>query len=266
MMVNIAVDRMHHAFWSYFDPRHRKYESGNPYEDKMRQFYKEVDERIGRLLKFADDQTAVLVVSDHGAKRIDGGICINQWLIQQGLLALNGPMPTEPTPYAAVGVDWSRTKAWGEGGYYARIFINKKGREPQGIVEEHEYERFREDLAERIRQIPDDQGNPLDTHVFKPEDLYPEVRNVAPDLIVHFGDLHWRSIGTVGYTGIHTLENDTGPDDANHAQFGIYILNTPGSAEYRKDGHLLQIAPTILRVLGKRIPRDMRGEPLVEVK
>lgn len=263
MMVNIAVDRMHHAFWSYFDSTHRKYTPGNPYEGKMLQFYKEVDERIGRMLRFADKDTAVLVVSDHGAKKIDGGICINEWLIQQGLLTLQGPLPSEPTPYAQVGVDWSKTKVWGEGGYYARIFINLKGREPQGQVEPAEYEAFRDELAERIRQIPDDHGNPLQTHVFKPETIYPEVRNVAPDLIVHFGDLHWRSIGTVGYNAIHTLENDTGPDDANHAQHGIYLLSGDGITPGREDGHLLQIAPTLLRVLGKRIPRDMRYKPLV---
>lgn len=263
MMVNIAVDRMHHAFWSYFDSTHRKHTPGNPYEDKMLAFYQEVDERIGRLLQFADDQTAVLVVSDHGAKKIDGGICINEWLIQQGLLTLKGPLPDAPTPYAQIGVDWSKTKAWGEGGYYARIFINRKGREPMGQVDPSEYEDFRDELAEKIRQIPDDHGNPMDTRVYKPEDLYPEVRNVAPDLIVHFGDLHWRSIGTVGYHAIHTLENDTGPDDANHAQYGIYLLSGPGVTPGNEDGRLLQIAPTLLRLLGKRVPRDMRAEPML---
>jgi len=257
MMVNIAVDRMHHAFWASFDPGHRKYVPGNPYELKMLDFYKEVDERIGRLLRFANEETGVLIVSDHGAKRIDGGICVNEWLIREGLLTLKGPIPNKPTPYGAIGVDWSKTKAWGEGGYYARVFINKAGREPDGQVAENEYESFRNQLADKLRNIPDEQGRPLNTIVYKPEERYREVRGVAPDLLAHFGDLHWRSIGTVGHGAIHTFENDTGPDDANHAQHGMFMLSGVGVEHRRQDGRLLQIAPTLLKLLGKRVPKDM---------
>jgi predicted AlkP superfamily phosphohydrolase/phosphomutase len=262
MMVNIAVDRMHHAFWSSFDPRHRKYVAGNSYQDQMLAFYREVDARIGRLLQFADDQTIVLVVSDHGAKRIDGGICINEWLIREGLLTLTGPLPDQPTPYAKIGVDWTKTKVWGEGGYYARVFINRHDRERQGQVAAAEYDSLRDELARKLAAIPDDRGQPIPTAVFRPEEIYAEVRGIAPDLLVHFGDLHWRSIGSVGHGAIHTLENDTGPDDANHSQFGLYLLCGPGVTPGRSDGHLLQIAPTILSLLGKRIPKDMRAGPM----
>ena len=85
---------------------------------------------------------------------------------------------------------------------------------------------MRDELAERIAAIPDHLGRPLGTKVFRPEDVYPEINGVAPDLIVHFGDLLWRSVGTIGGDdGIHTFENDTGPDDANHAQDGMIILS-----------------------------------------
>lgn len=262
MMVNIGVDRMHHAFWSCHDRRHRKFVAGNPYEGRMVEFYREVDNRVGRLLRFADEKTAVLVVSDHGAKRIDGGVCINEWLVREGLLTLKGPMPPKPTPYAQVGVDWDKTKAWGEGGYYGRVFINRSGREPRGQVSAPDYDRFRDELAAKLTAIPDDAGRPMPTRVFKPEEIYPEVHGIAPDLLVHFGDLHWRSIGSVGHGAIHTLENDTGPDDANHAQFGMYMLSGPGVAPGNSDAHLLQIAPTLLQLLGKRIPKDMRAQPI----
>ncbi len=64
--------------------------------------------------------------------------------------------------------------------------------------------------------------------VYRPEELYREVRGVAPDLIVYFGDLYWRSVGTVGGGKIHTFENDTGPDGANHAQNGMIIWRPAG--------------------------------------
>ena len=67
------------------------------------------------------------------------------------------------------------------------------------------------------------------TRVYKPEELYEEVNGVAPDLIVVFGDLLWRSVATIGGDeGVHTLENDTGPDDANHAQDGMIVAAGAG--------------------------------------
>ena len=88
---------------------------------------------------------------------------------------------------------------------------------------------------------------------------------VAPDLIVIFGDLLWRSVGTIGGDeGVHTLENDTGPDDANHAQEGLVIAAGPGvAAGSTLDAHLLDVAPTVLEVLGLPVPDDMRGHSLV---
>lgn len=263
MMVNIAVDRMHHGFWKYFDPVHVKFEPGNRFQGKMLEFYQRADARIGQLLELADSRTAVLVVSDHGAKRIDGGVCINEWLVREGLLAIDD-MPKELTPLAKIRVHWSKTRVWSEGGYYARVFINKQGREPQGTVSPGEYESFRDRLAEQIAAIPDIHGRPMATKIFKPELIYPEVRGIAPDLLVHFGDLHWRSIGTLGHGKIHSLENDTGPDDANHAQHGMYILAGPGiAAQPHRDGHLLGVAPTMLRLMGIPVPSDMPGPDLV---
>ena len=172
--------------------------------------------------------------------------------------------PTRTTP-SEVGIDWSKTVAWGEGGYYARVFLNVAGREPEGIVPEAEYESVRDDLAERLGAIPDENGDPLDTKVYKPDEIYEEVNGVAPDLIVHFDDLEWRAVGTIGGDeGIHTFENDTGPDDANHAQEGLLIMAGPGiPAGYREGMHLLDVAPTALDLLGLDTPATMRGRSLV---
>ena len=262
-MVEMGPDRMHHGFWKYMDARHRKHDAANPYKDAIFDYYRHVDGLIGRLLAHADDETLVLVLSDHGAKRLDGGIRVNEWLRREGLLALNGEPQTVCLP-RQVGIDWSRTVAWGDGGYYARVFLNVRGREPEGVVTPEEYESVRDDLARRLAEIPDDQGLPLDTRVYKPEDLYPQVNGVAPDLIVIFGDLLWRSVATIGgEEGVHTLENDTGPDDANHAQDGLLVAAGAGvGARGRLDAHLLDVAPTVLELLGVEAPAGMRGRSL----
>ena len=265
-LVEMGTDRIHHGFWKYMDPEHRKYEAGSQYEDAILAYHQHVDRLIERLLRHADDETLVLVVSDHGAKRLDGGIRVNEWLRQEGLLTLAAE-PDGVTSPRAVGIDWARTTAWGEGGYYARIYLNVAGREPEGTVAPEEYERVRNELADRLAAIPDDEGRPMATHVYKPEELYGQVEGVAPDLIVIFGDLLWRSVGTVGGDeGVHTFENDTGPDDANHAQDGLWIAAGAGvGARGNLDAHLLDVAPTVLDLLGLPIPEDMRGRSLRDV-
>ena len=264
-MVEMGTDRIHHGFWKDMDPAHRKHVPGGAYENAILDYHVHVDGLLANLLRHADDETAVLVVSDHGAKRMDGGVRINEWLRQEGLLGLERE-PQGRSSTRECGIDWSRTKVWAEGGYYSRVFLNVEGREPEGTIPAADYERFRDELIERISAIPDDQGRPIPTKVFRPEDVYPEIKGVAPDLIVHFGDLYWRAVGTVGGDeGLYTFDNDTGPDDANHAQHGMFILRAPGVEPGLREGaHLLDVAPTVLELLGQPVPPAMRGASLLE--
>lgn len=262
--VEIGLDRMHHGFWKYHDPRHRQHVPHNEFADVIRDYYLYLDGEVGSVLELLDDETAVLVFSDHGARALDGGFCINEWLIEQGLLVLN-EYPEEVTSFDRLEVDWDQTKAWGEGGYYGRVFLNVEGREPRGTVAPDEYEAFRDELRKMLEATVDDSGEHLGTVVFKPEEAYRRVRNIAPDLLVHFGGLAWRSIGGVGYGAVHVQENDTGPDDCNHAQFGAFVLAVPGGPSHGEieGAHLLDVAPTLLELGGYDIPPSMQGRTLV---
>jgi len=266
MMVEMGIDRIHHSFWKFMDPAHPKYERGNPYEDAIRDYYVDVDRQVGELLSLMPRDTAVLVVSDHGARAIQGGICFNEWLIKNGWLTLKS-YPDKPTPIGKAEIDWSKTIAWGDGGYYGRLFMNVKGREPQGTIDPADYEKVRTDLIAAIEAIEDPSGRRIGTRAYRPEDLYKEVRNVAPDLTVYFGDLDWRSIGSVGLRTVHTFENDTGPDDANHDWHGVFVMKTPaGTAQPRGEQQGLRIydvAPTVLRLFGVDPSPGMIGRSLV---
>jgi predicted AlkP superfamily phosphohydrolase/phosphomutase len=264
MLVDMGVDRIHHSFWKPMDERHPQYEPGSPYARAIHDYYCHVDQRVGDLLAHCSEGTAVLVVSDHGARPLMGGICLNEWLIQEGYLVLQ-ETPTEPTPLEQVAVDWSQTKAWGAGGYYGRIFLNVQGREPQGCIPLSEYETVRSQLAARLESIPDPAGNPLHINAFKPQEIYQKVRGIAPDLLVYFDDLAWRSIGSVGMGGLHTTGNDTGPDDANHAPFGLMIFHDPQRSQGGQPvegAQLYDILPTLLHRYGLDAPKGLRGKVL----
>jgi len=269
MMVEMGTDRIHHAFWSYMDPLHRAHEKGHRFEHAIFEYYQFIDGELGQLLELIDPETHLLIVSDHGAKRMDGGICVNDWLIREGYLHLKEPVPGQPVPFAKVQIDWDKTIAWGDGGYYARIFLNVKGREPRGIVPLEEYEKVRTELAAKICALPDDQGRPIPTKAHRPEELYATINGVAPDLLVYWGGLYWRSVGSVGNPSIYTFKNDTGPDDANHAENGMIIYrpaskgSAPGGLKLPEDAGLLDVSPTILGLFGMKPAPEMEGKPLV---
>ncbi len=270
MMVEMGVDRIHHGFWKDMDSTHRWHNPSSPYRNAILEYYQYIDSEIGTLLERFGDETVVLVVSDHGAKKMDGGICINEWLIREGYLVLAEEPDTSGGPVRLdhLKVDWSKTRAWGEGGYYGRIFFNVQGREPRGIVPPKEYDSLCGELRKKLETLEDENEQPLGTRCFTPQELYHTVRGVAPDLMVYFGDLGWRSIGTVGWDSIHVFENDTGPDDANHSQMGMFVYHDPKHdlGGRRLEGlHLMQIAPTALRLFGLDVPGDMQMPPIAEV-
>lgn len=265
--VEIGLDRMHHGFWKHHDPNHVDHDPETPYKDVIRNYYRLLDQEIGEIFALLDEETVVLIVSDHGARPLDGGFCVNEWLIREGYLVLEH-YPDRVTPFSQLDVDWEKTRAWSEGGYYARVFLNVKGRESRGTLERGDVLVFREDLKAKLEATEGPDGKPLGTVVFKPEEIYHELRNVPPDLIVHFGALAWRSIGGVGYGAIHMRENDTGPDDCNHDTFGAFVLAGPG-VDRRGEvqgARLLDIAPTLLELGGYDVPEAMQGRSLLTGK
>ena len=119
----------------------------------------------------------------------------------------------------------------------------------------------RDELIAKLEAAPGPDGTPLGTKVLKPQDVYPEVRGVAPDLIVYFGDLEWRSVGSVGNPSLYTYENDTGPDGANHDRTGIFAMaGLPGQRTGKVDGlNLVDVGPTILSIYGIEAPAGAVG-------
>jgi predicted AlkP superfamily phosphohydrolase/phosphomutase len=136
-----------------------------------------------------------------------------------------------------------------------------KGREKYGIIDPNEYEDWRDKLIKLLKEIPDNAGNKMNTKIYRPEDLFSKIRGDAPDLLVYFDDLYWRSAGTVGYESMYLSENDTGPDDAVHDYYGILIVYDPKRKLGKKieTQSILNIAPTVLKIFEIEIPQDMEG-------
>jgi predicted AlkP superfamily phosphohydrolase/phosphomutase len=259
MGVEIGTDRIHHAFWKFSDPDHPKYVAHPRFSNAMLEYYRLIDQQLHALLSMLDDDTLLLILSDHGAKAMQGAFCLNEWLIERGYLVLK-ERPTKVMKLEQAEVDWAHTRAWGWGGYYARLFLNVKGREPQGCVAPQEVERVRTKLLQELGTVTTPDGKPLGVTVINPNGS-----KGASDLMLYFGDLAWRSAGTIGHGRLFLDENDTGPDDAVHSKSGVFLLYDPKrtwGSRLSNGLSLPDVAPTILRLLDLPIPKEMTGKPL----
>jgi predicted AlkP superfamily phosphohydrolase/phosphomutase len=278
--VEIGLDRMHHAFWKYFDETRDDFSPGTPYQHYIDEYEQLLDCNFKELVGLVPEDTRIIVVSDHGAQSMDGCLCVNEWLVQEDLLHVNSYPPAgETVPPEKMDVDWASTTAIGWGGYYARIFMNVAGREPEGIIPLEDYETARAELRERIEAMAGPDGTPLGNKTFTADELYPEGHvGDEPDLFVYFADLRWRSAGTFGHPGLFLKENDTGPDDAVHAKEGLFIsatkhqfdeaANEDAELDARLASSAIQqvsiydIYPTILTHFGLPVPTGLRGKPI----
>ncbi|MFC1514309.1 alkaline phosphatase family protein [Candidatus Omnitrophota bacterium] len=249
MFVEIGVDRIQHAFWKYYDTTHHLYEPDHKYKNVILDYYKLLDAKVGRILALLDQDTTVFIVSDHGAKAMKGSFCLNEWFIDKGYLVLN-TYPGKVERFDKLDINWQKSKAWGWGGYYGRIFINKQGREAQGVVAESEYEALLDKIKLELEAEKDQFGQAWDTKVYRPQELYPKAGGETADLMAYFDDLHYRSAGTVGHKKLFLGENDTGPDDAMHDWNGIFVEYDPRVKEKEslESISLLDFSSRVLKV------------------
>ncbi len=263
MLGEVGTDRMQRAFWRFMDPEHPKFVPDSRHAEALHDYYVFLDEELGNLLDSLPQDTSVMITSAYGARRLEGSVCVNEWLIQEKLLKLK-KKPEEPGPLTHDMIDWKKTKAWATGGNYGRVFLNIEGRETKGTIPEGEADGFRRELKEKLEAVAGPSGNSIGTKVLYPEETFTEVTGVAPDLLVFFGNLGWRAAGRVGSGELHLEDTEGEHDDTNHDWEGIFIWDHPAKiVPNAKDPYsIYDIAPTIMKYFDIDQPKQMIGEPL----
>ncbi len=281
MVVFGETDACAHYFWKYHDPRspHRLPGDRRPAVDPILQVYRRVDEVLGELLARVPGDTVVVLVSDHGTGG-GGDKIIHLNRLWFGEAAVGARLESR---LRFAGIDWPRTLAFSEETtYYPTVWINLKGREPLGVVGPGaEYEAVRDRLRQLLLRWRDPHtGEPVVRGVHRREELYhgPHVDR-APDLVVDWNlDRGYsylsrssylsparRPIEQVGHRAIRSsafMLNRSG----SHRDDGIVLLRGgPVRRNHAIAGAaIVNIAPTLLYLLGVPVPDDMDGRVLGE--
>jgi len=266
MIVDLGPDRLHHGALRAALPSHPLHDPGSPLVRAVGDYYALLDAEIEKTAACAGPDTTMLVVSDHGVQPLRGSVCVNEWLIREGYLCLL-ERPAPSTPLAACRVDWSRTRAFGEGGYHSRIFFNVAGRDPDGIVPPDRLGAECAELAARARDLRGPTRERLDTRAATPKELYGTARcnGFPPDLTIYWDRLGLRSAGTLGHDALYLAGSDGGPDDANHDFDGIFAISgaaapRAGRVEGLRVEDVFSIAA---RALGIETPAGVAGRSIL---
>ena len=274
-------DRVQHMLWRFRDSLHPGFEHDRDFATLVEEHYARCDKLLAPVLDKVDENTLLIVLSDHGFNTFRRAFDTNTWLHQNGLLALNtGGKPSEDLGEAFAAVDWSRTYAYAVG--LGGIYLNFKGRERQGILEEGtDAERVRNAIASGLPEVADSGAKAIRS-VSRREEIYSgPYANNAPDLLVNFAPgfrVSWQS--AVGGFANSLIEDNLRKWSGDHiidpeAVPGILFMNQnprPVSAKNAdtRTGHpngnspnIIDLAPTILNYLGVPSPQSMEGTNLL---
>ena len=258
-----TTDRVQHMFWRYLEDGHPA-AKGHERREIIQELYARMDDLVGRVMKQIDDQTLLLVISDHGFKSFARCVNVNAWLHQNGYLTLKDGK-TESGDWFE-DVDWSRTRAYTMG--LNGLYLNLRGREREGIVSPEEAASLKEDLRTKLNGLVDAaSGKVAITGMFDCEGVYagPYVDN-APDLIVGYGAgfrASWDSVmgkvtGTIfedntkAWSGDHCVDPRLVP--------GVLFSNRKITVEKPA---IVDVAPTVLQLFGLKLPGYFDGKPWV---
>ncbi|GAB4350162.1 MAG: alkaline phosphatase family protein [Candidatus Abyssubacteria bacterium] len=299
IVIFTLLDRLQHYFWRFGDPKHPHYSpDGNQlFGRTIEDGYARMDEMIGELIRDAGEGANIILLSDHGFGPYHKDFYLNKWLIDNGYMVVRHnprltlqkrkiseilerrgrmsknskllrwlPDASIPIPFIkrrpdANDIVWSKTKA------YTSMYglrINLKGRECCGIVEPGVCsDQLRAEIKRKLESLTHGEEK---IQIMAGADLYrgPQA-HMGPDLFLKISD--FRVVASERVDAQQWF--DTGFDHAfggTHRVEGIFLASGPTFHKSRLDNlTILDVAPTILYLMGIPIPSCMDGNVITEL-
>jgi predicted AlkP superfamily phosphohydrolase/phosphomutase len=262
-----STDQRQHMFWRLIDKEHPSYDQdlAKKHGNAIENIYREMDKLLARAMEKADKDTVLIVMSDHGFSPFRRSFNLNTWLKESGYHTLINPWK-QGREDLFLNTNWSRTKAYSFG--LNSLYINQKGREAEGIVKQgEEKEALVREIAHKLENFRDPKtGEKPVLRAFVAKDVYqgPYVEE-APDIIVGYNHGYRTSwAAPLGRIPKEIVEDNTEKWSGDHCMApevipGILLTNRKIKV---KSPALYDLTPTILKIFGIQIPKEMVGKPI----
>jgi len=161
-----SIDRVQHMFWE--EDAFTETLTVSPH---VVTYFEKKDKFLGEVLDKIDENTAVMIISDHGFSSFQRAISVNRWLVDNGFMILTQEPPASDDGGLFRYVDWSQTKAYSLG--FSSLYINLKGREAKGIVAPEDKDAVSQELMDKFLELTDEKnGKKVVYKLYRSEDIY----------------------------------------------------------------------------------------------
>jgi predicted AlkP superfamily phosphohydrolase/phosphomutase len=261
-----SIDQRHHMLYRQADPTDplRPVDTAADLANAMRATYIEIDAQVGRVMQAVGENTAIVVMSDHGFSSFRRQVNLNRWLELRGYLRLTDSFNRNSFEWLQ-GIDWSATRAFAIG--LNSLYINVRGREKHGIVRPAERAALAQKIARELAAWTDEEnGQSIVTQVALREQIYhgPYV-DQAPDLLVGYAPGYRASWDTTtGKIPLTLLEPNVDQWSGDHcidsrAVPGVLLSNRPLR---ERSGSLSDLTVSVLGYFGVAPAPGMSGRPI----
>ncbi len=230
-----ATDRGMHCFYRYYDPEHAAYRPGRmeALGDPIGLLFARMDRIVGDVMGRLEEDDVLLLCSDHGFETWRWGVNVNQWLLENGYLALRQDVVEQHQTLAgfsfegglgADAVDWSQTKAYAMG--LGQIYLNLRGREEEGIVDPKDASALAREIREKLLTL-EHEGQRVVREIYLLKELYsgPKVDEAA-ELQIGFEAAYrvsWQT-ALLGGLGGRVVEVNSRPWSGDHCSTDISVV------------------------------------------
>jgi len=260
-----STDQDAHMLWRNMDPTHPKHgESDARFGAWIPYLYERMDEIVGEVLPAIDDQTLVLICSDHGFAQFGRQFHLNTWLRDNGYLTLK-PEAAKKAETAITDVDWKQTLAYGIG--FNGLYLNLKNREGQGIVEASKVAEISARLTRELQAVDDPEtGQRPVAKVYQRDEMYVgDATPTMPELLVGYTPGYRNSSSSVlGETGAATIDLNPWAWSGDHSMARDLVPGSLFSSHKVAKGKpsILDLPVSILEFFGIEKPEQMVGSSI----
>ena len=266
-----SLDLNAHMMWRLTDPQSPAYDAvlAAQYGSSLEEFYEQIDQVLGEVMPKVDDDTTLLVLSDHGFAPYRRSFNLNTWLLNNGyIVRREGASGDSSEPFA--DVDWSRTRAYGLG--LNGLYLNVRGREREGVVEPGALaDALLREIRQKLLEVRDPKdGSQVITRIDLASEAYQgPYSRTGPDALVGYNRGYrsgWKTI--LGAFPPDVLEDNTNAWSGDHCMDftkvpGVLLSNREITAQAPA---LTDIAPTILSEFGIAKTKDMMGQSVFQAR
>ncbi len=258
-----SSDRLQHMFWTNKVLSNASPDFSVPQE--IEDYYVKKDSFLGKVMDRVDNDTVLIIFSDHGFNSFERAVSINTWLVENGYMVIAQEPDESHSGELFEYVDWSKTKAYSLG--FTSLYINMRGREGEGIVGEKDKEALVSEIINKLENLTDKKtGKKAIAHAYAAKDIYKgEYMESSPDIVIGFEQgyrMSWQNaVGGLAPEVFMDNKEEWAGDHLIDRQYvpGILFTNFKVSKE---NPALADLAPTVLSFLGIKPPEAMDGENL----